>query len=111
MTEHIVVEGDLSIRIAKTIRTHYQGEPIRHLAVLEGRLVTVIEVLWVHSDGRWRPAKVRVTSSVARQDGTPSALSKTHVLNAWERRRFLSPFTEAATPPAERITITIEGTE
>lgn len=109
--EPIVVEGDVVVRVTKKVRTHYEGEPVNRLAVLDGRLVTEVDVLWAHEDGKWRPVDVRVTSSVARQDGRPSALSKTHVLSVWERRRFLSQFIDVAEPPAERVTITItEGT-
>jgi hypothetical protein len=106
----LVVESDVDVRVTKLIRTHYvAGHPIRNLAVLSDRLVTEVAALWVHNQkGEWRVATLRVTSSLPRRDGTPSALSKTHVLSVLERRRFLAQFTDVATPPGERVTITIE---
>ncbi|KJL45590.1 hypothetical protein [Microbacterium trichothecenolyticum] len=109
MTEPLVVEGDIVIFITKRVRTFWPlGLPLE-LPGLSGRLATEASVGWRFTEGAWRPSAVDVVSSIPRRDGTPSSLSKTHVLIAQERDAFLAAFPDAARPPAEHITINIEG--
>jgi hypothetical protein len=103
----LTVEGPVRTSVSKRIVTTWpEGVPVLGIPFMDGRLATVAEVTWAHADGAWHPGAIRLTSSFPRRDGTPSNLSKTHVLTAGERRTFIQERPDVVAP-TEHVTITI----
>lgn len=72
------------------------------------RFVSEIHLTWSWVDGEWRRSRVVYVSSLPKKDGTPSARWTTETaIGLRTEEALFAAFPEAATPPAEQVTVTI----